>query len=249
MNIKLIVTDLDGTLLKEDKTISAYTKSVLIKCRERGIKIVFATGRGGTNDRIVPAELFDGRIKTNGAVAKIGDKVVYEKPAPYHIARPFLLACEKHGLKIALQRGDMTYSNFITSDVFSDIINYKLIDISTHSVDAEKIILYPVDRDFVEKHCPKELYLTVSREGFIAVMDKEATKAKALAHLAGLWGIDKSQIAAFGDDYNDLDMLIYAGTGVAMGDALPDIKAAADFAALSNEEDGVAHWIEKNILS
>ncbi|MCL2565686.1 MAG: Cof-type HAD-IIB family hydrolase [Defluviitaleaceae bacterium] len=248
MNIKLIVTDLDGTLLREDKTISDYTKSVLIKCREKGIKVVFATGRGGTNDQIVPAEFFDGRIKANGAVAKIGDKIVYEKLASYHIARPLLLACEEHGLKIALQAEDMTYSNFVTSDTFSEITNYTLVDISTHAVDTEKIILYPVDKAFVEKHCPKELYLTVSRDGFIAVMHKEATKAKALSHLAGLWDIEPSNIAAFGDDFNDLDMLSYAGAGVAMGDAMPDIKTAADFVTLSNEDDGVAYWIEKNIL-
>ena len=142
----------------------------------------------------------------------------------------------------------MNYSNFAVSDVFSDIVNYKFIDISTHNMDTEKIILTPVDIAFVERHCPDTLYPTVSREGFIAVMHKEAKKAKALAHIAGLWGIDKSNIAAFGDDFNDMDMLTFAGAGVAMGNALDEVKAAADFITLSNEDDGVADWINKNIL-
>ena len=74
---KMIVTDLDGTLLMSDKSISQYTKSVLCRCREAGIKTAYATGRGGSAERIVPSELFDARIIMNGASAYINDKIVY----------------------------------------------------------------------------------------------------------------------------------------------------------------------------
>jgi predicted mannosyl-3-phosphoglycerate phosphatase (HAD superfamily) len=63
MPIKLIVTDLDGTLLRTDKTISDRTKSILSKCRESGIAVIYATGRGGSAEQVAPAELFDGRIR------------------------------------------------------------------------------------------------------------------------------------------------------------------------------------------
>ena len=62
----MIVMDLDGTLLRSDKTISKYTACVLNKCRERGIKVVYATGRGGSAEKVAPAGLFDARIVMNG---------------------------------------------------------------------------------------------------------------------------------------------------------------------------------------
>jgi len=65
-SIKMIVTDLDGTLLRTDKTISERTKDVLRQCRKCGIKVVYATGRGGSAEQRAPSELFDGRISMNG---------------------------------------------------------------------------------------------------------------------------------------------------------------------------------------
>jgi len=79
-------------------------------------------------------------------------------------------------------------------------------------------------------------------------MHKDATKSKAAASLVQFWDIASSEILAFGDDLNDIDMLSYAGIGVAMGNALDEVKAAANYICLSNDEDGVAHWIEEFIL-
>jgi len=73
MDTKMIVTDLDGTLLRDDKRISERTKNTLIRCRENGIKVVFASARGGSVERFAPDYLVDGKIRMNGAVAKIGD--------------------------------------------------------------------------------------------------------------------------------------------------------------------------------
>ena len=83
-SVDLIVTDLDGTLLRTDKTISAGTQSILHRCREKGIKIVYATGRGGSETRLIPAELFDGRVIMNGAMAYVDDKVVYSRLIPIY---------------------------------------------------------------------------------------------------------------------------------------------------------------------
>jgi hypothetical protein len=81
------------------------------------------------------------------------------------------------------------------------------------------------------------------------VMHRDATKSRAIAELAGIWGINRKEIAAFGDDFNDLDMFEYAGIGVAMSNAVSEAKAAADFICGSNDEDGVARWLEENIIS
>ena len=76
------------------------------------------------------------------------------------------------------------------------------------------------------------------------VMHKDATKAKAIEELARIWGISQSEIVAFGDDLNDIDMLSYAGISVAMGNALDEVKAVADFICETCDNDGVAKWIE-----
>ena len=252
-SIKMIVTDLDGTLLRSDKTISEYTKTVLKKCREAGIKVVYATGRGESMENIVfsDRDLFDGIITANGATAKIGDEVVYSRSIPYLIARPLLMAIDKRGLLAASQTPDTHYANFTVTDVWPEITNFKLTDFSRHDKDAEKLYIYnpvPEDRAFIESLLSDELYLIMAMDGLAMIMHKDATKSKAAGRLASIWGIVPCEIAAFGDDLNDKDMLAYAGIGMAMGNALDEVKAISDFVCLTNDEDGLAKWIEEHIF-
>jgi len=244
--VKMIVMDLDGTLLKTDKTISEFTKSILNQCCKIGIKIVYATGRGGSAESVAPSELFDCRITMNGAIARINDSIIYNKLIPHEIARSILIACDQRGLKTASELSGMHYSNFDVSNEWSQISNYKIVDFKEHNIDAEKLYFMvnnPDDSLFVEKQLPKELYLSVSRDGLGMIMHKDATKAKAVAEVRKIWEISQSEILAFGDDLNDIDMLKYSGISVAMENALDEVKAIADFVCLSNDEDGIANWI------
>ena len=100
INIKMIVTDLDDTLLRRDKTVSEYTSDIFRRCQKAGIKTAFATARGHP-EKVAPMELFDGRIMCNGAVM-IADGETYRQTIPYHEARPLLLACIKRGLHVIL---------------------------------------------------------------------------------------------------------------------------------------------------
>ena len=79
-------------------------------------------------------------------------------------------------------------------------------------------------------------------------MPQNAGKIQAIRELAKLLNIPLSEIAAFGDDKNDIEMLKMCGTGVAVANAVSDVKDAADSITLSNDENGVAEWIAKNIL-
>ena len=99
MGIKMVIFDLDGTLLQTDKIISKRTKATLHLCQDKGIKTVYATGRGSSVEIIVPSGLFNGKITMNGSVAKVGDEIVYNSLIPCLIARPFLVACDNRGLK------------------------------------------------------------------------------------------------------------------------------------------------------
>ena len=250
-SVRMIASDLDGTLLRTDKTISGYTKTVLNQCRKLGIKVVYATGRGGSANRVAPAQLFDGRISMNGATAIVDDVVVYNRLIPYKEARPILMACDKRGLKTTAELSGLHYSNFKTSDKWPDTTNYRIVDFSLLDIDAEKLNAIIDDSDdvsFIKDLLPKDYYLSVSRDGLAMVMHREATKAKALAELARIWGIAQSEIAAFGDDLNDIDMLSFAGIGVAVENALDEVKAASDQVCSNNDEDGVAKWIEENVF-
>jgi len=249
--IKLLVFDLDGTLLKTDKTVSEFTLNTLGRCRQSGIKLAYATGRGESDVPDLPAELFDASIVMSGAIASIGDELVYSRLIPYDVARPLLLACDRRGIHIASQTKNMHYSNFNVSEVWERISNFKVVDFSLHEIDAEK--LYAVvrsgeDAAFIEKNLPRELYMTVSVDGLGMIMHRDATKSKAVSALAEKWKLSPCEIAAFGDDLIDIDMLKYAGIGVAMENALPMVKAAADAICPGNNEDGVAKWIQSNLL-
>jgi len=248
--MKLIVTDLDGTLLKTDKTISEYTKMVLGKCKECGIKLAYATGRSG-RDAIISSGFFDARINMNGAIARVGEDVVYERLISADMVSKFLVSCDKRGLIVASQGESMHYSNFIVSDVWPEVTNFKIVDFYAHKVDAQKIYLIdlkPDDVTFVKDNLPDELYMVMANDGMLMIMHKEATKSKALSAVAEHWGIAPSEIVVFGDDLNDIDMLTFAGVSIAMGNALQEAKTAADIICDTNDNDGVAKWLEENVL-
>jgi len=252
--VRMIVTDLDGTFLRTDKTVSAKTVEIIEKCREEGIKIVFATGRGGSADRIVPSCLFDGKITMNGAVGRVGDKVIHSFLIPCLTARSFLVACNEYGIKITSEINGMHYSNFVVSDFWPSLTNYKVVDFMSHEMDAEKIYspnpTYE-EMQFIKQHLPESLYSVATADitgDLLQIMHKGATKSQAVAALAAFWDIASSEIVAFGDELNDVDMLKYAGVGVAMGNALEEVKAISNTSCLTNDDDGVAKWIEGNII-
>ena len=228
MNIKMIVTDLDGTLLRENKTVSKFTKSALHRCRDAGIKTIFATGRGENSicgvERVVPAGLFDGYILNNGALAVAGDDIVYSRFVADDTIKPLLAVCEEMGLEHGFSRHGMETGKFWTFGCTPEI--------ST----------------LIEARLDDDLHLKVARDGLGQIMHKGATKANAVAALARYWNIAQSEIVAFGDDLNDIDLLIYAGVGVAVANALDEVKAVADYICDTNENDGVAKWLEENVL-
>jgi hypothetical protein len=218
MPIRMIVTDLDGTLLRDDKTVSERTQAALSRCRRIGIKVIFATGRG-YRSKVVPPEWFDGWVRSNGAFACAGDDALYRRTIPDQAKHAIVMACEQRGMNVE-PRDD---------DIF-------LLDIQLD------------DEQFIRSILPEDLYLIVLRDSFGQIMHRDATKAKGAAALAAHWGIARDEVVAFGDDVNDIDLLQWAGTGIAMGNALVEVKAAADGVAQSNEKDGLAVWIEENVL-
>ena len=248
--MKLIVVDLDDTLLRTDKTISDYTRGVLKACRERGIKVIYATARGESAKEIIPTDMVDGRVIMTGAIAYVGEKLVYHRSIEASTSRDFLVACHDYGLEIVSESHEIHYSNFNVENRWKFIKNYKIVDFQSLNVNAEKI--YTVirdenDVDFINKHLPRDSYLAVNREKFAFIMHSEAKKMKAVVAIADYFGFKNEEIVAFGDDVLDMDILSQCGIGVAMENAIDEVKAVADEVCDSNDNDGVAKWLAKHL--
>ena len=116
---------------------------------------------------------------------------------------------------------------------------------------VEKIIYATVEsREIseIEQLLPDDLYTIIAENELLMVMDKDAQKAKAVKEVAEHFGISLSEVAAFGDDYNDVEMLRDCGTGVAVANAIEEAKTAAGIICGFNDEDGPARWLEENVL-
>lgn len=251
MKIKMAAFDLDGTLLRTDKTVSERTVLVLKKCREKGIKIIYATGRGDSAKTLAPAELFDGFIRMNGAAAYIGGDLVYSRLIPMDKVRDLLIAADSAKIKIAAEYNGH-YANFNVNELWPSLgSRFEFADFRTLDIAAEKIyavIEKPQDLELISGYLPDDVHCHAARDNLAMIMHREASKSLALAVLAKHWGINPDEIAAFGDDVNDIDLLQFCGAGVAVSNALDEVKEAAGYICGSNDEDGPAKWIEENIL-
>ena len=253
MSIKMIVTDLDGTLLRDDKTISERTLSALERCRNKGIKVAYATGRGASTATIVPHEFFDGYAHMNGAKAYVGDELVYNKTFSVDDVREMLVAVDDAGFEIVAESGYSHYSSFDFSEKYpewnipTEVVEFKTLD----AEEIEKLyapLEMPEVEEIIRAHLADHLYVCITNDRFAMVMNKDATKSKATASLAEIWGIKQDEIVGFGDDTNDIDLLEWCGIGVAMGNAFDGMKAIANQICDTNENDGIAKWLEENVL-
>ena len=256
MGVKMIVCDLDGTLLRSDKTISDYTLDMLEKCRKRDILLAFATARsqngvGPYIDIMRP----DALVLNNGALAKIGDKVVYRAIIDVDTANRILALMINHP--------EVGYITTETEDGY--FVNHPIDEHARYSYfkpvftdfargirhDAYKIVpeITAAAAKAIAEPFPEITVTHLSGETWRFFTHKDATKLKGVAAAAKHLGIDLSHVMAFGDDYNDIEMLTSCGIGVAMANAIPEAKAAADYICDDNDSDGVARWIDGNILN
>ncbi|MDR0929679.1 MAG: Cof-type HAD-IIB family hydrolase [Oscillospiraceae bacterium] len=244
---KLIVTDLDGTLLRSDKTLSSYTEEVLRCCRARGIKIIFATARPANRMALLGiAENADRVIISNGAsIYQHGESVTQFGIAPA-VSKPLMnqLLHELPGLRISIEYGHIAYANCDLSDLWETESRIGFDDLP--DAPADKIVIRAGAETYaaVQELLPAGLYAQLCEGRLILIMQESATKWNAVRLLAEGWSIKTGEIVAFGDDHNDMEMLKNCGVGVAVVNALDEVKAAADCVCDNNDEDGVAKWLE-----
>lgn len=252
-DIKMIVTDLDGTLLRDDKSISKYTKKVIEDVRRRGILFVIATARPiRAVKQFLPWVAYDAAVFHNGAVVEEGNcrlgKTGIENPL--EIVRDILR--DRPETKIAVESNDVMYSNFDAGEFWPGIVYTATGDF--HEIEglvADKIILGArsiEEMNVFQPYLREELYIQLSENRIATVHNRQSSKVNGIRLIAEKHGIAMEQVAAFGDDYNDMEMLGACGIGIAVENALEEVKAVAAQRCMSNEQDGVARWLEENLL-
>jgi hypothetical protein len=254
----MLVTDLDNTLLRTDKTISDYTQSIFKRCKESGILVAFATARSENSckkyiDLIKP----DAVISNGGARVRIGEQTVYRAVMNVKTTNDLLLECLKKPsvgyITIDTDKGYFVNKPVDASDSgWFEYLPAHHVDFS-YGLDCEayKITVEISDNttayEIASKHGTVDV-LAFSGERWFRFADKTADKWRGIEALAKHLDIGISHIAAFGDDYNDITMLRGCNIGIAVLNAIEEAKATANFVCDTNDNDGVARWIEENIL-
>lgn len=268
MNYKMIVLDLDGTLTNRDKVITDRTRRVLMEAQKRGKTVVLASGRPTYG--VVPLaeqlelDKYGGYILSfNGGI--ITDcrtrEIVFEKELPVEANRKIIgLAREERVDILTYEKAMIITDNpdcpYAKKE--SEVNHLKIRQVE----DMEAYVTFPVpkflmldDGDFLAMVEPrvkaalgKNFSVYRSEPYFLEILPKGIDKAQSLERLLELLGMSREEMIACGDGYNDLSMIRYAGLGVAMENAVLPVRNAADYITLSNNDDGIAHVVEKFML-
>jgi HAD-superfamily hydrolase, subfamily IIB len=277
MGIKIIVMDIDGTVNVADKGILPKTKEVLIKAQKQGIKLILASGRPTAGMIEFGKELEMDKnggllISYNGS--KVIDmetmKEIYNMPMSVEDGKAVLEHMKKFEVYPMIEKEDYIYVN----DVFNCMIEFngKEINILQHESrngkykiceknDLAKFVDYPLNKiliagnaDYLQenykammKPFENRLSCMFTAPVYFEFTAKDIDKATALEAILKLMGIDVGEVISFGDGHNDISLIKYAGIGVAMGNAVKELKDVADEVTLSNEENGIAECLLKHI--
>lgn len=253
--IKMIVTDLDNTLLRSDKTISEYTVDVLKKCQSEGIKVIFATARSAqASSRFIERFTPDIFIGYGGAFVSAGDRVIRRIDISPEIAqqliKEFLDAPEISCIYAINEAAAFTNDREFMAQ--EDMSHYQYTDFSNnYNHRYNKISVISSEPAAVEKiasRFPMCDMLRYRGEDLYKFTSREAVKWNAVKAISDYYNIGTDEFAAFGDDYIDLEMLQKCGVGIAVKNAAAEVRSAVKYICETNDNDGVAKWIEERVL-
>jgi Cof subfamily protein (haloacid dehalogenase superfamily) len=258
--IRVIAVDLDGTLLRSDSTVSTRTVEVLARATAAGARVVVVTARPPRFTRLLAAEagISGVAVCSNGAiVADLGSETMeIVGPLPIETARR----------TAALLTEALPGATFTVETGLRALIGPGYGHVATR--DRERFLAETLDELWAAESCVKLLAWTpepvtdavldrlrsvlveveITYSGGNGLMEISATgvsKVDALARLCADWGVGPEQVIAFGDMPNDLSVLRWAGTAVAVANAHPAVLAAAHRITASNDDDGVAVTLEE----
>ncbi len=265
MTIRLVVSDVDGTLVRKDKSLSPQVISAVHRLRAAEVPFTLISARpvSGILPLIAPLDIELPVAAFNGGVIFRPDGSVIEEHRidPQVVAGMFVLA---EGL--AVDRWVFADNRWFASSLDGEHVEHERVasnqaphlraDFTDLYDCADKIVFVSDDRPLLHGLAERgqaafgtRATIGQSQTYYLDVTAPQANKGDGLAALARLLGIDLAEVAVFGDMDNDVPMFRRAGLSVAMGQAPDAVKAAADFVSSSNQEDGVAHAIDTFVLS
>lgn len=262
MKQHLIVLDLDGTLLTDEKVISAKTKNILQQAKNEGHEVMIATGRPYRSSEMYYKELGLSTpiVNFNGAFVhhpRNSSWKTLHTPIDLKVVKQVVEAVESYSIKNMLAEVlDDVYLHYHDEKILSafslgnpqvttgDLKSLLKTDPTSLLIHAEEDSV-----DLVRQHL-RDVHAEVidhRRWGapwdVIEIVKHGLNKAVGLSHVSEFLNIPQERIIAFGDEDNDLEMIEYAGVGVAMGNAISPLKNIANEVTLSNNEDGIAELL------
>lgn len=251
---KLILLDLDGTLLDSRKNISEYTLDVLAQCRRKGMLVGVATARSEVlAERYISAVDPDIVISNSGGLVRCHGEIIFTCMFSEEETAALVQAGLDAGREVTVDTPDKSFENFKTdmSEQFPDWRNTIHTDYSNFRERSFKVCIQSTDVNFARSIAAKVEdceYIPFSDCDWFKFSKAGASKEKAVPPIEAALGITADEIIAFGNDYVDIEMLKYCGRGVAMGNAIDQVKQVADEVTGDNDSDGVAVYLEKNFL-
>ncbi len=262
---KLIATDLDGTLVRSDDTVSDYTRSVLARVKDLGIRIVGATGRGPRLTELVRSDIpaADFLVMAGGGrVVDVSDPdlpvVLRDERLDGSVLAELLVTLERAvggTLSVLVEAGDTErsplwgdpdpawrYPDVVEARVRAECLDGPVIKGFARHTGCDVDELLAIAHELVP---PTVASVTQAGLGYIEICPPGVDKATGLAVVATALGVDAGDVLVFGDMPNDLPMFRWAGFGrVAVANAHPSVRALADETTLTNDEDGVAVYLD-----
>lgn len=269
MAIKLIAIDMDGTLLNPQHEISPRVKQAIQAARDKGVAIVLATGRPyvGVKNYLMELDLQqEGQycITNNGALVQHAatGECVAEVALNFDDYRYFEQLARELGVhfqaltKSLLYTANKDISEYtVHESAMTGIpLRYRAVEEMDPTTTFPKVMMIdsPEKLDEAIARLPQEALdrytIMKSSPYYLEILDKRVDKGAGVKVLAERLGLSRDQVMTIGDQENDIAMLKFAGTGVAMGNAIESVQAIAQYVTKTNMEDGVAHAIEKFVL-
>ncbi len=268
MRKKILAVDIDGTLVNSAKDISPATSAALRRMMEQGHKVILASGRPVTGVRRYERELaldrYGGYVMAfNGAciLQCESGRTVYERMLPGELLPELYRFAQERGCGLVTIKGDISVSAFVPDKYVKlearingltvvqpqDFTGYVDFGMYKCLMTAEPARAGELEREMRLRFGDKaEVYR--SDPYFIEVMPLGVDKGAALGKLLEIMGADWADTVCCGDGYNDISMIRQAGVGVAMANAQPEVREAADFVAPGNDDDGLVQVINRFIL-
>jgi HAD superfamily hydrolase (TIGR01484 family) len=230
MRFRAIASDVDGTLLRSDRTMSPRTEAAIAAAEDAGLVVVLCTGRP-------PDAMYD---ITHRGIAVCGNGTVVHDLHTNTTIRTFgfdVATAEEIGRELAAAIPELELANEVVGDVVTRLTVGHPTMSARELEEAAHAALPDLASRATTSHWPEGRLMEIFTHGL--------SKATALEHVLADHGITAEEVIAFGDYDNDLPLLTWAGHAVAMGNATAEVKAIADEVTLTNDEDGLAFVVER----